>query len=77
MSKVELLNVKIDSSIAAINKAFAFADAQDAYGRFINTLGVDLWDEGNPDVTIQDYTEQIRKNLYNTEAIVLTEPVEG
>ena len=77
MSKVELLNVKIDSSIAAINKAFAFADAQDAYGRFINTLGVDLWDEGNPDVTIQDYAEQIRKNLYNTEAIVLTEPVEG
>ena len=63
MSKAELLNTQIDSNIANINRAFAFADAQDAYGRFINTLGVDIWDEVNPDISIQDYATQIRKNL--------------
>lgn len=63
MSKAELLNVQIDSNIAAINKAFAYADAQDAYGRFINTLGIDLWEGNDPDISVQDYAIHIRKNL--------------
>ncbi len=63
MSKSDLLNMQIDSSIATINRAFAYADAQDAYGRFINTLGIDLWDENNPDLNIENYAEQIRSRL--------------
>ncbi|MEZ5902934.1 MAG: TolC family protein [Alphaproteobacteria bacterium] len=63
MSKAELLNTEVDYNIANINRAFAFADAQDAYGRFINTLGIDLWDENNPDLSIENYANQIRKNL--------------
>lgn len=63
MSKEELLNVEIDYNIAAINKAYAYADAQDAYARFINTLGVDLWDEKNADLSLQEYAAQIRKNM--------------
>ncbi len=65
MSKADLINMEVDSSIANINKAFAYADAQDAYGRLINTLGIDLWDEQKPDLSIENYAEQIRKNLNN------------
>ena len=72
MSKAELLNTQIDSNIAAINKAFAFTDAQDAYGRFINTLGVDVWDEINPDLSIQDYATHIRKNLDSANIIFVS-----
>ncbi len=63
MSKAELLSMQVNASIANINKSFAYADAQDAYGRFINTLGIDLWDENNPDLSIENYAEQIRQNL--------------
>jgi outer membrane protein TolC len=63
MAQTELLSTEIDYNIANINQAFAFADAQDAYGRFVNTLGVDLWDEINPDLSLENYAAQIRKNL--------------
>lgn len=73
MSKAELLNVEIDSSISAINRAFAYADAQDAYGRFVNTLGIDLWDEQNPDLSIENYADQIRKNLNRSDILAVVD----
>jgi len=73
MSKAELLNVEIDSKIATINKAFAYADAQDAYGRFINTLGIDLWDEKNPDLTFENYADQIRKNMNSPDLLEIVD----
>ena len=69
ISNAELISTKVDSNIAKINRAFAYADAQDAYGRFINTLGIDLWDEGNPDLSIENYAAQIRNNLDNANVI--------
>ncbi len=77
MSKSELLNMKVDSSIAAINRAFAYADAQDAYGRFINTLGIDLWDENNPDLSIEDYAKQIRTRLNNSDITTISDTVDA
>ena len=72
MSKAELLNTEVDYNIANINRAFAFADAQDAYGRLINTLGIDLWDEKNPDFSIENYAAQIRKNLDKSNLVKTT-----
>lgn len=72
MSKAELLNVEIESSIASINKAFAYADAQDAYGRFINTLGIDVWDEYNPNLSLENYADQIRKKLTLSDVLAVS-----
>ncbi len=72
MSEAELLNVKIDSSITAINKAIAYADAQDAYGRFVTTLGVDLWDADDAGLSVPDYAKQIKKNLTDENLFVLS-----
>lgn len=74
MSKAELLSMQVDASIANINKAFAYADAQDAYGRFINTLGIDLWDENNPNLSIENYADQIRQNLNDANIIAHSTP---
>lgn len=63
MSKSQLLNIKIDASIAAVNLAFAYSDAQDAYGKFINTLGIDLWDAGDIGMSVPEFAGQIKKNL--------------
>ncbi|MEM6811117.1 MAG: TolC family protein [Pseudomonadota bacterium] len=68
MSESELALVKIDTNIDKINKAFAYADAQDAYARFINTLGIDFWDQESPDLSIQEYANRIKNNFYNVEA---------
>ena len=75
MSKAELLNVSIDSSIADINTALAYSDAQDAYGRFITTLGVDLWDADDAGLGVPDFAHQIRKNLDSSD-IFLTSGLE-
>ena len=69
MSKAELLDRKIDSNTAAINRAFAYVEAQDAYARFINTLGIDLWDENSSNLSLDDYAKQIRSRL-NTSGIM-------
>ena len=72
MSDAELLNVKVDSTITLINRAFAFSEAQDAYGRFVTTMGVDLWDAGDAGLTVPDYAKQIRKNLDDENLFVMS-----
>ncbi len=63
MSGAEQLNIKIDSQVALTNRAFAYADAQDAYGRFINTMGVDLWEAGDANLSLPDHAAAIRRKL--------------
>ncbi len=75
MSEAELLNMKIDSNVATINRAFAYADVQDAYGRFINTLGIDLWDENSPDLSMEEYARQIRTHLNNAGIIPISNDI--
>ncbi|HIF25168.1 MAG TPA: TolC family protein [Micavibrio sp.] len=77
MSDAELLNVKIDSTITLINRAFAFSEVQDAYGRFVTTMGVDLWDADDAGLSVPDYAKQIRKNLDDDNLFVMTALNEG
>jgi len=76
MSGAQLLNVKIDSGLAIINMALAYADAQDSYGRFITTLGIDLWDADEAGLSVPDFARQIRDNLAD-ENIFLTANLAG
>lgn len=62
-SGAQLLDTQIDSGIAAINRAFAYADAQDAYVRFVNSLGIDLWDANDKGLSVPELARQIKKNL--------------
>lgn len=70
MSDADLLNVRIDSEITRINKALAYADAQDAYGRFITTLGIDLWNADDAGLSVPEFARQIRGNLENENIFV-------
>lgn len=70
MSASDVLNAKIDASVSYINKAFAYANLQDSYGRFITTMGVDLWDADNAGLTVPDFAKQLKKNLSNEELFV-------
>lgn len=70
MSQPELLNIKIDANISSINRAFAYANVQDAYGRFITTIGVDLWDADNAGLSVPEFAQQLKKNLMNEEIFV-------
>ncbi len=63
MSGEEFLNVTIDESIADINRALAYAEAQDAYGRLITTLGVDLWEADAAGQNVPAFARHIRKKL--------------
>ena len=76
MSGAELLNVEVDSNVARVNRAFAYADAQSAYGHFITTLGVDLWDADDAGLSVPEYAQQISKNLADKNLFLL-EPAAG
>jgi outer membrane protein TolC len=70
MAGPDLLNAEIDASVSHINKAFAYANVQDSYARFINTMGVDIWDADNAGLTVPDFAQQLKKNLANEEIFV-------
>lgn len=76
MSRPKLLNVKIDETVAAVNRALSYAYAQEAYGRFINTMGVDIWDADNAGLDVPDFAKQIRKNL-SRDDLFLSTKVDG
>lgn len=67
MSAPDMLSAEISARVSHINKAFAYTGVQDAYGRFINTMGVDLWDADNAGLSVPDFAKQLRKNLDNEE----------
>lgn len=67
MSKPELLDKEMDATISRINRIFSYVGAQDAYGRMIATMGVDLWDADNAGLTVPDFARQIKKNLSREE----------
>jgi len=60
--------------MSEVSRAFAFTDVQDAYGRFVTTVGVDLWDAGDIDMSVPDFARQIRENLSNDSLFLLDEP---
>lgn len=70
MSKPDLLNAQIDARISYINKAFAYANVQDAYGRFITTIGVDLWEADNAGLSIPEFAKQLKQKLSNEDFFV-------
>lgn len=70
MSRPDLLNIKIDANISYINRAFAYANVQDAYGRFVTTIGVDLWDADNAGLSVPEFAQQLKKNLSNEEIFI-------
>jgi hypothetical protein len=76
MSGADLLNARIDAEVSAINRSLAFAGIQDAYGRFITTMGVDLWDADSAGLSVPDFARQIKTSLSN-ENIFLVEPAAG
>ena len=70
MSQPDILNARIDARISDINKIFAYTTVQDAYGRFINTMGVDLWDADNAGLSVPEFAQQLKKNLQNEEMFI-------
>lgn len=45
MSDADLVTAQIEATLSSVNKAISFTEVQDAYGRLVNTLGTDLWDD--------------------------------
>ena len=77
MSTPELTNTEIDSSISAINKLLSYAQAQEAYGLLLNTLGLDLWGNASG-MDVPELAGEVKKNLSGLEKAILeeTEPLE-
>lgn len=72
LSGADLLNARIDAGISAANRSIAYADLQESYGRFIATMGVDLWEADSAGLSVPDFASQIR-NLLDREDLFVGE----
>lgn len=63
MSQPEALNARIEAAISGVNRAFSYANLQDSYGRFVTTMGVDLWDADDANLTVPDFAKQLKRKL--------------
>lgn len=75
MSKPDVVNARIDAGISTVNRALAYAELQEAYGRFITTMGVDIWDADNASQGVPEFASQIRKNLSREDIFLIASDV--
>lgn len=77
MSRPELTSASVDAGISTVNRLLSYAQAQEAYGLLLNTLGLDLWGNASG-IAVPELAGELRKNLDAFEATVLEtkEPAE-
>ena len=72
MGQTQMVGARLDAGIAQLNRVIAYAGAQEAYGRLIDTLGIDLWGEGQTDgMSIPELAAALKENLSNIETRTL------
>lgn len=63
----EVVSAALDEGIARVNQNLAFAQAQESYGQFLNSLGIDIWAGDTKGMTVPQLASELKRHLADLE----------
>lgn len=73
----EVVSAALDEGIARINQNLAFAQAQEAYGQLLGSLGIDIWAGDTKGMTVPELASELKRHLADLEAGIVAAPDAG